>query len=67
VERDGLIEMALSMGIGVVNTRFPRPAIIESNNGEPGVLFMPGEVQTADARLIHDWLTGLRNKMQEVA
>lgn len=67
MERDALVEMALSAGISVVNTRFPRPAIIEPSKASGGFLFMPSIIADGDASMIQNWLTGLRAKTQEVA
>jgi hypothetical protein len=66
VGREELIEMALQAGIGVVNTRFHRPSVIEPSKGRAGVLFLPSVVSEHDVALVQEWLTGLRAK-QEVA
>ena len=63
--REELSEIALNAGIGVVNTRFPRPAIIEPSKSKGAVLFMPSTLSDDDVDLIHTWIIGLQ--AQEVA
>ena len=62
-----LTELAIGAGVLVVNTRFPRPAVIGPTNGSGGVLFMPTILAEGDSVLVHEWITGLRAKSQEVA